>query len=103
MHQGQPIKPFQSYVRPPKPRKRGPILFWFTLALITLSLGILGTVDAAGAPVADGAYPALAVWIIAGPQQKSAHGRFGFRLRRARDFGPLRVIRTRKSLDDGVH
>jgi hypothetical protein len=37
------------------------VLFWFTLALITLALGVLGIVDLAGAPVADPAYPALAV------------------------------------------
>ena len=43
------------------PRKRGPILFWFTLALIALAEGVLGIVDMAGADVADPAYPALAV------------------------------------------
>ncbi|MCW2765267.1 MAG: PspC domain protein [Nocardioides sp.] len=49
-------------VGPPRnPRKRGPRLFWFTLALIALSEGVLGIVDLAGAPVADPAYPALAV------------------------------------------
>ncbi|MCW2793382.1 MAG: PspC domain protein [Nocardioides sp.] len=48
-------------VRPRNPRKRGPILFWFTLALIALAEGVLGIVDLAGAPVADSAYPALAV------------------------------------------
>lgn len=46
---------------PRNPRRRGPVLFWFTLALITLALGVLGIVDLAGAPVADPAYPALAV------------------------------------------
>ena len=46
------------------PRRRGPRLFWFTLALVTLALGVLGTVDMAGTPVADGAYPALALGII---------------------------------------
>ena len=45
------------------PRKRGPILFWFTLALIALAEGVLGIVDLAGVPVADSAYPALAVGI----------------------------------------
>lgn len=45
------------------PRKRGPILFWFTLALIALAEGALGIVDLAGAAVADPAYPALAVAI----------------------------------------
>ncbi|CAI9415353.1 PspC domain-containing protein [Nocardioides sp. T2.26MG-1] len=49
--------------RPPNPRKRGPILFWFTLALITLAEGVLGMADLAGASVADAAYPALAVGI----------------------------------------
>jgi phage shock protein PspC (stress-responsive transcriptional regulator) len=51
-------------VRTPNPRKRGPILFWFTLALVVLCEGILGMVDLAGASVADSAYPALAVGII---------------------------------------
>jgi Cell wall-active antibiotics response 4TMS YvqF len=49
--------------RTPNPRKRGPILFWFTLALIVLGEGVLGIVDAAGASVAASAYPALAVGI----------------------------------------
>lgn len=49
--------------RPPNPRKRGPILFWFTLALIVLAEGVLGIVDLAGGQVADAAYPALAVAI----------------------------------------
>lgn len=55
--------PAAPYVRPPNPRKRGPILFWFTLALIALALGVLGIADLAGAPVADPAYPATAVAI----------------------------------------
>ncbi|MFC4784295.1 PspC domain-containing protein [Nocardioides sp. MAHUQ-72] len=50
-------------VRPRSPRKRGPILFWFTLALIVLAEGVLGTVDLAGVDVAGSAYPALAVGI----------------------------------------
>lgn len=50
-------------VRPRNPRKRGPILFWFTLALIALAEGVLGIVDLAGGPVADSAYPALAVGV----------------------------------------
>lgn len=45
------------------PRKRGPVLFWFTLALIALACGTLGIVDVAGLDVADGAYPAVAVAI----------------------------------------
>jgi phage shock protein PspC (stress-responsive transcriptional regulator) len=57
------------YVAPPAPvrtpnrRKRGPILFWFTLALIALAEGTLGIADLAGANVADPAYPAVAVAI----------------------------------------
>ena len=51
--------------RPRNPRKRGPILFWFTLALIALAEGVLGVVDLAGADVADSAYPALALGITA--------------------------------------
>jgi len=49
--------------RVPNPRKRGPILFWFTLALIALGEGLLGIADLAGANIADPAYPALAVAI----------------------------------------
>ncbi|WGL51751.1 PspC domain-containing protein [Nocardioides sp. BP30] len=51
-------------VAPTNPRKRGPILFWFTIALIALAEGVLGIVDLAGASVAGPAYPALAVGII---------------------------------------
>jgi hypothetical protein len=47
-----------------EPRRRGPILFWFTLALITLALGVLGMIDVAGVAVADSAYPALGVGIV---------------------------------------
>lgn len=49
---------------PANPRRRGPILFWFTLALIALAEGVLGIVDAAGVHVAPPAYAALAVGII---------------------------------------
>jgi phage shock protein PspC (stress-responsive transcriptional regulator) len=51
--------------RPRNPRKRGPVLFWFTLALIALAEGVLGVVDLAGVGVADSAYPALALGITA--------------------------------------
>ena len=60
---------YDHYSRAPRqprnPRRRGPILFLFTLALIALAEGVLGTVDLAGASVADSAYPALALGIIA--------------------------------------
>lgn len=52
-------------VRTPDPKKRGPVLFWFTVALTALALGTLGIVDLAGAAVVDGAYPALALGIVA--------------------------------------
>ena len=45
------------------PRRRGPILFWFTLALIVLSEGLLGIIDVAGVSVPGSAYPALSVAI----------------------------------------
>jgi phage shock protein PspC (stress-responsive transcriptional regulator) len=51
--------------RPRDPRRAGPILFWFTIALIFLAEGVLGTLDLAGVPVADSAYPALALGTIA--------------------------------------
>jgi phage shock protein PspC (stress-responsive transcriptional regulator) len=51
-----------AYRPPPRnPRKRGPILFWFTMALSALGVGVLGILDLAGAPIADPAYPALVV------------------------------------------
>ena len=46
------------------PRRRGPVLFWFTLALVALAEGVLGTVHLAGAPATSSAYPALALGII---------------------------------------
>jgi phage shock protein PspC (stress-responsive transcriptional regulator) len=46
------------------PRKRGPILFWYTMALVALGLATLGIADGAGAEIADSAYPALALAVI---------------------------------------
>jgi phage shock protein PspC (stress-responsive transcriptional regulator) len=51
--------------RPRDPRKTGPLLFWFTLALIALAEGTLGILDLAGLPILDSAYPALALGITA--------------------------------------
>ncbi|WP_167735938.1 PspC domain-containing protein [Nocardioides sp. 503] len=51
-------------VPPRHPRRRGPLLFWFTLALIAVAEGVLATVDLAGASVSDSSYPALALGII---------------------------------------
>lgn len=67
---GPPADPgsWSGYARAPRPRnprKRGPILFFFTLALIALAEGVLGVVDVAGVDVADSAYPALALGITA--------------------------------------
>ncbi len=56
--------PVRAPVVPRNPRRRGPILFWFTLALVTLLEGLLGTVDLAGVDVSATAYPALAVATI---------------------------------------
>ena len=47
-----------------KPRKPGPILFWYTMALVALVLSTLGIADAAGAEITDSAYPALALAVI---------------------------------------
>lgn len=55
--------PRPPVTRPRDPRKRGPVLFWFTLALIALAEGTLGIVDLAGTHVVDSAYPALALAI----------------------------------------
>ncbi len=47
---------------PPRaPKRRGPLLFWYSLALIAIGVGLLGTFDLAGAAVAPSAYPALAL------------------------------------------
>ena len=57
-----PVTPTTTWAPPPRvpnPRRRGPILFWFTLALAALGIGVLGIVDLAGAGVASSAYPAL--------------------------------------------
>jgi phage shock protein PspC (stress-responsive transcriptional regulator) len=51
--------------RPVNPRKKGPILFWFALAVIVVALGGLGIADLAGADVAPSAYPATALGITA--------------------------------------
>ncbi|WP_210504417.1 PspC domain-containing protein [Nocardioides xinjiangensis] len=56
---------WSSYAPAPRPRKRGPRLFLFTLALVALAEGVLGVVDLAGIAVADSAYPALALGIVA--------------------------------------
>jgi hypothetical protein len=56
-----------QYVRPlPRnPRKRGPKLFWFTMALAALAVGTVGIVDVSGADVAGSTYPAVVTGVIA--------------------------------------
>jgi phage shock protein PspC (stress-responsive transcriptional regulator) len=51
--------------RPVNPRKRGPILFWFALAVSCVALGTLGVFDLAGADVAPAAYPATVLAVCA--------------------------------------
>lgn len=63
-----PAGPGWSTLPPPlpplrDPRRRGPLLVWFTLALITLGLGVLGMIDVAGTDVSASAYPALATGV----------------------------------------
>jgi len=55
--------PYVAPPRPRDPRRRGPILFWFTLALIALALGTLGVADLSGADVTASVYPGLALGI----------------------------------------
>ena len=62
----QPTGPMPAPFVPPPSRRRGPILFWFTLALITLALGVLGMVDVGGTDVPVSGYPALATAIAGG-------------------------------------
>ena len=57
------VPPAPRPAAPRDPRRTGPVLFWFTLALIALGIGVLGTLDVAGVTVADPAYPALALGI----------------------------------------
>ncbi|CAN5704628.1 hypothetical protein BH11ACT8_BH11ACT8_19060 [soil metagenome] len=45
------------------PRRRGPLLFGYTLALIAIGIGVLAMIDLAGADITDSAYPALALGI----------------------------------------
>lgn len=76
-----PVAPTTTWAPPPRlpnPRRRGPILFWFTLALLALGIGVLGIVDVAGVAVAESAYPALvlatcAVMLLVG----AVYGRAG--------------------------
>ena len=48
---------------PPRPRRQGLVLFWPTLALVAIALGLLGLYESAGNSVVDAAYPALALTV----------------------------------------
>lgn len=63
-HEG--YRPWQPPVppRPVDPRRRGPLLFPFTLALSVLALGVVGTVDLAGVDVVPSAYPATVLGVV---------------------------------------
>ncbi len=64
---GSPAPPvYVERPRPVNPRKKGPILFWFALAVMAVGLGVLGVVDLAGASVAPSAYPALVLALSGG-------------------------------------
>lgn len=57
---GAPGAAWAGYTAPPtRPRRRGPLLFPFTLALAAFAVGVLATLDLAGLAVAPAAYPAL--------------------------------------------
>ena len=58
-----PTRPAYQQPAPPAAR-RGPLLFWPTVALVALGLGVLGFVEGGGADVPTAAYPALALTII---------------------------------------
>lgn len=50
--------------RPIDPRRRGPILFPFTVALALLGLGVVGTLQLADVDVALSAYPATVLGVV---------------------------------------
>ena len=56
-----PAGPTWSAPPPPlrDPRRRGPLLVWFTMALMALGVGVLGMFDVAGSDIPASAYPAL--------------------------------------------
>ncbi|GAA1921361.1 hypothetical protein GCM10009815_15100 [Nocardioides marmoribigeumensis] len=57
-------RPAPAY--PPARRRRGPLLFMPTLALVALGLGVLGLLDSNGHAVPDAGYAALALAIVGG-------------------------------------
>ncbi|WGY03188.1 PspC domain-containing protein [Nocardioides sp. QY071] len=55
--------PAPAYRRPVDPRKRGPLLFPFTLGLAALGLGTLATLQLAGVDITPSAYPATVLGV----------------------------------------
>lgn len=55
--------PMTATLVPQPPRRGGPILFWYALALIAIGVGVLGMVDLAGVDVAGSVYPAVALGV----------------------------------------
>ncbi len=55
-----PPNPYRTFT-PAPPRRRGPLLFFYALAIIALGVGVLGVLDVAGLGVTASAYPALAL------------------------------------------
>ncbi len=55
-----PPNPYRTY-RPAKPRRRGPLLFFYALAITALAIGTIGLLDVAGLDVAASVYPAVAL------------------------------------------
>jgi phage shock protein PspC (stress-responsive transcriptional regulator) len=60
-----PTYALPEQTRPVNPRKKGPTLFWFALAVMAVALGVLGVIDLAGADVAGSAYPATVLGLSA--------------------------------------
>ncbi|MCR1784347.1 PspC domain-containing protein [Nocardioides carbamazepini] len=71
---GEPGRPGAAYTgyrpgppppprRPRDPRRRGPLLFPFTVGLAALGLGLLGTLQLAGVDITPSAYPATVLGV----------------------------------------
>jgi phage shock protein PspC (stress-responsive transcriptional regulator) len=54
-----------SWSPPLDPRRRGPLLFWATCALIAVALGSLGLLHASGVDITPATYPAVGLAVVA--------------------------------------
>jgi phage shock protein PspC (stress-responsive transcriptional regulator) len=61
----QPSYAVPEQPRPVNPRKRGPILFLYSVTVMIVALGALGIADLAGADIAPSAYPATVLAVSA--------------------------------------